>query len=348
MMKRMKRALAFLSACAFAFALTGCAAIGGKIEDTLGTAVEGVIGGEDDGAEDNSAAADNDAKVEKHNAYIDLYNALIGDVNNVVEDYAGEFGFDDAVYIDEGFDGFSMYSNSLARDLATAMEYVDKSPSEPSADAALRALEPVLLSYATALTDAKTYYADKNYVDDDFEKAQQYHEVIVDGYDPLWEKIDAFLIAVNEMLEGQDEEQLAIYEEANWMIHYYALLALVQAQEIDSYLGATGIYAENLLDVNIEELRPLYDAFVESYTEYNTLVGGDASAGKDEDIMTLSTYNSVMSDLKASLSELVSRVQSGSAFDESDVDYAYMTDGTPENITELVDDLLSAWNTWIV
>jgi hypothetical protein len=132
------------------------------------------------------------------------------------------------------------------------------------------------------------------------------------------------------------------------MIHYYALLTLVQAQEIKAYLSVNDIWLVNILDISLDELRPLYDAFVASYTEYNSLVGGDSNAGKDEGIMTLSTYNSALSELKSSLSELVSRVQSGKAFDESDASFAYMKDGAPENIAELVDDLFSAYNTWIV
>jgi hypothetical protein len=334
----------------FAFALTGCAALGEKLEETLGTAAKDVIGGgagEDVSGEDG-AEADWDAEVDKHNAYIDLFNALLDDVDNVVADYVEEFGAEDEIYIEDGFDGFSMYSNSLEKKLADAMEYADKQPAEPSADAALIALEPILASYAAALTAAKVYYGDKNYVDDNFEKAQQYHDVIIGGYDPLWEKIDVFLTAVSEMLEGQDEEQLAIYEESDQMIHYYALLTLIQAQEIDAYLSANDIWVMNILDVSLDELRPLYDAFVASYTEYNSLVGGDSDAGEAEGIMTLSSYNSALSELKSSLSELVSRVQSGKAFDESDVNLAQMKDGAPENIAELVDDLFSAYNTWIV
>jgi hypothetical protein len=347
----MKRLIAFISACLFAFALTGCAALGEKLEETLGTAAKDVIGsgsGDVGDAGGDGAADDWDAEVDKHNAYIDLFNALMSDVDNVVADYVEEFGAEDEVYIEDGFSGFSMYSNSLEKRLADAMEYADKKPAEPSADAALLALEPVLASYAAALTGAKLYYGDKNYVDDNFEKAQQYHDAIIDGYDPLREKIDAFLTAVSEMLEGQDEEQLAIYKESDQMIHYYALLALIQAQEIDAYLSMNDIFAENILDVSLDELRPLYDAFVASYTEYNSLVSGNSDAGKDEGIMTLSTYNSALSDLKSSLSELVSRVQSGKAFDESDANFAYMKDGAPENIAEHVDDLFSAYNTWIV
>ncbi|MDR1217139.1 MAG: YiiG family protein, partial [Oscillospiraceae bacterium] len=259
-----------------------------------------------------------EAKVEKHNAYIDLYNIIINDIDKVVFDYSDEFGADDAVYIEDGFSGFSMYSNNIISELDAALPYADKEPEEADADAALKALDPVLRVYAQTLTDARIYYDDKNYVDDSFTKAQEYHDIIIGQYEAVWAESMAFLDAVSVMLEGQDEEELAWYLENDQMVRYYCLLTLMTAKEINSYLYGHDITYANILDVDLDEFRPLYDEFAEAYNGYKEITDANPDAGDDEGIFAVPNYTSRLSELKSSLSELIDRLQNGRAFgDES-------------------------------
>ncbi|MDR1542446.1 MAG: YiiG family protein [Clostridiales bacterium] len=289
-----------------------------------------------------------EAEVNKHNAYIDLYNTLINDIDLVVFDYVEALGEDGEVYIEEGFDGISLYSNNIQKNLLSAMPYIDKEPAEPDADAALKDMEPILSKYAKALDEAKKYYAEKSYVDDNFEKAQQYHDVIIGDYVAVWEKIGVFLAAIDVMLEGQDEEQLASYQENGEMVHYWSLKSLIAAQEMDSYLYAQGISAENIQDISLDEFRPLYDAFVEAYKGYSDLVGDDDDAGDDEGIITLSRYSDLLSSIKSDSAELVNMLQTGGEFSETDIKIASVVSGTPEKLSKSVNDLLNAYNSWIV
>jgi hypothetical protein len=337
----MKRIVSLLLACVFVLAIAGCSAVKDKISDAIG-------GGSGTSSGSSSSSTSKDAEVEKHNAYIDLYNTLIDDVDEVVYDYVDEFGSEDEVYIEDGFSGFSLYSNSLASALDKALPYADKAPSEPDADSTLKALAPDLKLYADTLTAAKKYYGDKNYVDDNFAKSQEYHTIIIGNYSALWDKIDAFMDAVDVMLEGQDEEQLAQYQANGEMIHFYALTALIAAEEFNSYLKSHDITAENVLDADINELRPIYDRLAAAYSEYDKLVGDDSNAGKDEGIMTLSMFTKYLKDVKSGTAELIDRLQNGKVFDASELLLAHLNSGTPEYIDEKVGELLSAYNTWVV
>jgi hypothetical protein len=287
------------------------------------------------------------AEVEKHNAYIGLYNALISDIDKVALDYVECFGDGEDVYIEEGFSGYTMYSSVLADRLEAAMTYADAKPPAPDADAALRELEPVLARYAAAMADAKKYYEDKNYVDDGYEKAQGYHDVIIGEYELVWEKAAPFLAAVDGLLAGQDDEQLAMYEEAGQMIHYYALASVIAAQAVDSFLGERGIDAAGILEIDADEFRPVYEAFVDAYNGYDALVKEDSGAGEDEGIITLMMFNKELYGLKSSVSELMDRVQTGREFGGTEINIARLTDGTPENIGEITGRLLGAYNSSI-
>ncbi|MDR2606281.1 MAG: YiiG family protein, partial [Oscillospiraceae bacterium] len=216
----MKKTLIALVSFVLLLSLTACGSIQRQIEDTLSDAAETLNAAD-------SGTSDSDREIEKHNAYIDLYNNLISSIDEVVIDYTEEFGYEDQVFIEDGFNGFTMYSSSAIRFLDDALPYADKAPAEPDADAALKAMEPALRTYAQALADAKTYYEEKGYVDDDYAKAQEYHDVIIGQYDALWEKMEVFLTAVDVMLEGQDEAELAEYKESGQMLRYWTLKTLV-------------------------------------------------------------------------------------------------------------------------
>jgi hypothetical protein len=304
----------------------------------------------EDAADDAGGESEADleaAEVYKHNAYIELYNDIQSDVERVAFDYIEAFGADGTVRIDDDFDGYTLYATDIADSLAEAMKYVDKEPLDPASDDALRALEPVLSRYATALTEAKTYYEDKNYVDDDLGRAQAFHDIIVGEYTLVWEKADAFLRALDKLLEGQSEEQLAEYQESGQMIHYYSLLSLVSAQDINMYLTDRDIGAGNINAINMVEFRPLYNAFADAYVEY-TALAEDEDAVDAEGFFSLTSYSDTLSDLKASLSELVDMVQNGRRFNDIETQVASITVGTPEHIRESTQKLLDAYNNWIV
>jgi hypothetical protein len=330
-----KKLLLFVCVLTLVFALPACSWMGQSLDDMADSA-----GGEPE--VDPEAA-----EVYKHNAYIELYNDIQSDIERVVFDYIEAFGSDDTVHIDDDFDGYSLYATNIADSLAEAMEYVDKEPLDTASDDALRALEPVLSRYAAALTEAKKYYGDKNYVDDDLGRAQAFHDVIVGEYTLVWEKADAFLWALDALLEGQSEEQLAAYRENGQMIHYYSLLSLISAQDINLYLTDCGIGAENIHDINMVEFRPLYNAFTDAYVEY-TALAENKDAIDAEGFFSLFSYSSELADLKASLSELIDMVQNGRRFSDIDVQVAHITEGTPEHIRESTQKLLDAYNSGIV
>ncbi len=281
-------------------------------------------------------------EVNKHNAYINLYNELLDRFMRTLDDYQGEFGWDEQVVIEDDFDGFNLYSTTACDLLEQAMAFADKDPKDAQADAALKALDPLLSEYCQALTGAKKYYEDKNYVDDNYAKAQEYHDVIVGKYDALQEKLEAFLEAVDKMLKGQEEKELARYKEAGEMIHYHGLLCLIKARTMDVYLSDHQIDNSNVLNIDLDEFRPIYDEFVKAYSDYNGLVKGDANAGEEEGIMTLNSFNSTLSELKSSAAELINHLQNGETFSDA------TEDGTPENIESLTGTLLSDYNSWFV
>jgi hypothetical protein len=320
--------------------LSACGDIQKLIEDKLNEAVGEVA----DKVNDAGTSA-RDREIEKHNAYIDLYNCLISDIDEVVYDYGDEFGYEEEIIIPDNFSGFTMYSNRIIYNLDAALPYADKEPSEPKADAALKDMESSLREYAKILTDAKTYYEEKGYVDDNYAKAPEFHTIIIGHYGEIWDNVDVFLNAVDTMLEGQDEIELAEYKESGQMVRYWCLKTLVDAQAMTAYLNENVIWDNNAFDTNYDEFRALYDAFVASYNEYNSIVGEGDDAGEAEGIVNTSSYTDQLKEVKSCAAGYVEHLQNGEEYSDSEL---IIANDTPEGLRSEVSRLLSDYNNWIV
>jgi len=289
----------------------------------------------------------NGNEYDKYNAYIGILNETSG-FWKVVDEYFEEFGTSSEIQFEEGFDGISLYSTSMKSKLEAAMKYLDEEPKYEEADAALRAMNESLSAYCDKLAEAKAYYGNKEFVDDNFVKAQILHTYIYDNADYMLEFLNAYIEGVNIMTEGQDEIQLENYKKNGSMVHYQALLALVKAQKMENYLYEKELTVENFLSINMDEFRPLYDEFTVAFNEYNDLVKGKTDAGKDEGIMTLSSYTSKLEDVKSASADLILQVQKGEEFADHEKRNPSMYGGTPEKLKESISSLLSSYNTWIV
>ena len=346
--------------CILIFTLAGCSQLSNKINRLSGgTGVSASLADSPTPAIASPAASDDGYDsltdpdtIAKQNAYIDLYNELVDNFQSVVSDYAYEFGIEQQIQIPDDFSGYTMLSTSASDFLQTAMGYADEAPARPDADAALKALAPDLTAYCQALSNAKTYYGDKNYVDDQYAQAQSFHDVIIGDYDTVESEIEAFVSAVDTMLEGQDEQQLAYYQQNDMMVHYYALDSLVTAEELAGYFYENDITAANISDINLTDFKPLYDNFVTAYTGFTSLVNSsnEGTIGESEGIYTLAFFSDDLSSLKASISELMDMLNNGTTFDDMDASssFASMTTGTPENISSCISSLLRDYNSDIV
>ena len=285
------------------------------------------------------------AEVNKVNAYIWLNNELMGSFDEDLTAYYTKFGWNEKIDISEGFDGLSLLGNNAAKLFGDALLLAGDTPEMPGADRALMEMDPLLSEYCAVLGSAKKYYDNKDYVDDGFAKAQEYHTIIVsDG--EIRDKINVFLNEVTLMLEGKDQETLEFYKNSDMPVHYCALKTLMAAEDMLYYLENNEITGENLLEINIDEFRLLYDDFTKKYNEYDKLVGGDAGAGKPEGIYSLAHYSGNAAKVKRTASELIVRVQSEKGFIEDEI--RYCAEGTPENLRKLVRLLLEDYNSKIV
>ncbi|MDR1464528.1 MAG: YiiG family protein [Oscillospiraceae bacterium] len=316
--------------------LSGCA----SVKDALSKLSGGGSG---------SSAGGSNTEVQKYNAYIDLSNDL-SELYKSLDDYEEKFGWDAEPQYGSSFSGFSMYSvTSLRNHLQTAAGLAGKNPANV-ADAAMKAMAEPLGDYVDQMVAAKEYYDAKSFVDDNFVKGKAVHAYLVEHYDEVDELVTVFWEKIDEMTAETDKKELERYQKDGQTVHYNCLNVLIAAQNVSAYVSDASV-ADFLDNLTEADYKVVYDQYVAAYDQYMTDVGDDSNAGKEENIMTLSTFTSDVKDFKASAAELLLYLREKKSFGstyENNPTLAKMTDGTPENIRKLCSDMVSNYNTWVI
>lgn len=282
----------------------------------------------------------------KYNAYIDVNNMMLDRLEFVIGSY-----FDDVDFQEE----FTLYDedywcNSLGdyyiEMIDEAYALVDKKPEYPELDKAYKDLYPVMRELMEDLDAVHEYTDLKGYVDDDYAKGEELHAAI-------WKNVNLYLILsetfydeMTEVADKQRELDLATYKETGYMAHYYSMKVLVTAQEIQSAIYDQGVTDENIIELDIEALRPLYDQFVEEVEECLKYFNDDEQLRKEGYYGISSLYTSALKDTKVSLTEMFKRVEEQKPLTDMDwtIHESIPRTGTIGEFESELSDLIDEYN----
>ncbi len=351
----MKKAVLWLTVAVLSFGISGCDSaipipglgIGKEAEEetTKEETTEEETTEEETTEEETEAGAAADDYT-KYNAYIDVNNMMLDRLDFVIGSY-----FDDVDFQEE----FTPYEedywcNSLGdyyiETIDEAYALVDQKPEYPELDKAYKELYPVMRELMEDLDAVHEYTDLKSYLDDDYAKGEELHAAIWKNVNLYFILSDTFYEEMNEVADEQREIDLAAYKEEGLMAHYYSMKVLVTAQEIQSAIYDQGVTDENIIELDIEALRPLYNQFVEEVEECLKYFNDDDQLAKEGYYGISSIYTSALKDTKVSLSELFKRVEEQRPL--SEVDWmsheAIPRTGTIREFESELSDLIDEYN----
>lgn len=347
----MKKILLWAALAVTTLGLTGCGVGKGlsKVISEAGSEEENTQEAEETQEGDRTVekAESEEVNYDKYNAYIEVNNMMLDRLDLVIGSYFEDVEFqEEFVLIEEEY-----WCNSLGDYyldiLDAAYEYTEQKPEYPGLDAAYRELYPVAYELIQVLDEVHEYTDMKSYLDDDYAKGKELHAVI-------WEKInlyfalgETFMNELDAVANEQTALDLATYQEAGYMAHYYAMKTLLTAQEIQAAIYAQGVTDENLIELDIEALQPLYDQFVAEIEECLKYFNDEeqmAAEGWYYD--TSDFYTSALKDTKVALSELFQRVKEQEPLTEMDwmVHDSIPRSGTISNFESELSGLIEEYN----
>lgn len=282
----------------------------------------------------------------KYNAYIDVNNMMLDRLDFVIGSY-----FDDVDFQEE----FTPYEedywcNSLGdyyiEKIDEAYALVDEKPEYPGLDKAYKDLYPVMRELMEDLDAVHEYTDLKSYLDDDYAKGKELHASIWKNVNLYFFLSDTFYEEMNEVADEQRAIDLVAYKEAGYMAHYYSMKVLITAQEIQSAIYDQGVTDENIIELDIEALRPLYNQFVEEVETCLNYFNDKDQLAKEEYYGITSIYTGALKDTKVSLTELFKRVEEQRPL--SDIDWmtheSIPRTGTIREFESELSDLIDEYN----
>lgn len=261
-----------------------------------------------------------------YNTYIEVNNFMLGRVNDSLDRYFNYVDIEQEEFtlLDEDDDYFDCYSlsDSKIEEVEYAYEMASSKGDKSALDEAFLDVYPSLSTVISTLNDIETYTEMKSYLDDDYQKAKEYHATLMEALWDYLDKGDVFMSELDIVASEQQEKDLADMKAEGYEVLYTMNKVLILAGDIESELSDQDVWDENILDMDLEKIQPLYDEFVANvdallaYSEDEEKV---AAEGIPVNSAWWSSFIRDMKDTKVSLTEVLQKVKDGEELSYSDL-----------------------------
>jgi len=287
--------------------------------------------------------AGEDFELELFNTYVDINNIMVGDLDNVLSGYFDYVGYQEEFVLEEEDYWCLSVISTFYEYMEQARELAEQKTEKSELDQAYLNLYPVMKELAETLDEVEQYTDMLSYVDDDYEKGRELHAVI-------WKDLQEYEILGNEFInqlavtaEARREDSLQRMIEGGYEATYAFNMLILTAQDIQDAIYEQGVSDENLMELDLEALQPLYDRYVEA-VETALECMEDEDAMYEEGYPVNSAYYSLFDDAikesKVALTELFRRVKEQTPLEDYEIEfelegslsYFYGT------ISEIIDD----------
>lgn len=263
---------------------------------------------------------------ELYNAYIEVNNFMVGRLDSSLERYFSYVDIEQEEFtlLDADDDYFSCYSLSEyeIEEADNAYALADAKSEKSALDEAYLKLYPSLISVITTLNEIEGYTDMKSYLDDDYQKAKEYHAALTGVLGEYLDAGDAFMDELDTVARERQEKAYAQMKEEGYEVLYAMNRVLDLARDIEDELYEQGVWDENILDMDLEKIQPLYDEFVtnaEALLSYSEDEEKLQAEGIPTNSIGWSSFLRDLKDTKVSLTEVIQKVKNGEALSQSDM-----------------------------
>lgn len=266
---------------------------------------------------------------ELYNAYIEVNNFMLGRVSDSLERYFNYVDIEQEEFalLDPDYDYYDCYSLSEydIEQVESAYEMVNSKSDKTSLDEAFLKMYPSLKMVISTLNDIEVYTEMKSFLDDDYQKAKEYHANLLSALADYMDDGDAFMAELDIVANERQEKAYERMKEEGLEVFYAMNRVLDLANDIETELYNQGVWDENILDMDLEKIQPLYDEFVENV---DALLAYDNDEEKlaAEGISKYGWWNSFIRDLKDtkfSLTEVLQKVKDGEELSQFDINASF-------------------------
>ena len=274
----------------------------------------------------------------KYNIYVEMNNKIVEVLENIysyyeVVEYADEFAFVPDTPYSYKYD-ISPFDSSLVDDavLVAGMEPAF----ETLDDLTTQIAEPM-----RALMDTfDEIYSCYDFADNQYAKAKEFHAVIqanVDTFEDLaYTYMDAVSVLAVERTQAEEQQML---DEGRTII-YNASHAITVTRELLEECYNQGVYDDNIQDLDLTPIRPLYEELVATVDAYKAAVE-DKNQLMAESLSSSPMYS--LDSLVQAVDWMIQQVESGSPISDPGRDYLGGIIHIEVVLSDCIDDYNSAF-----
>lgn len=299
---------------------------------------------------DVATGVDAQKEQELYNSYIDINNFMVGRLGDSLVRYFKYVAEQEEFSpLETDYDCYSIMS-SLFDQLENAYSLASEKTEKDELDNAFLAMYPSIKQIMTTLNEIYDYTDMKSYLDDDYAKGKEYHATLWAALGEYAATGDTFM---NELDEVAAEHNAAFLEEikAQGMDVLYAVnMVLNSAQAIQQELYLQEITDENLLEMDLEAVQPLYEEFVkyvEEVLEYSKDEAKLSEEGLSFNTGSWSMFLSSMKSTKTSMTELIQHVKDQEPLSYSDTLITIAGHTSIASYEQGVSDMIGYYNSLI-
>ena len=291
-------------------------------------------------------------ELELYNLYVDVYNYMNGRFYDSLDRYFTYVAFEEEFSLLEDYYTCYSLSDTQRKKIEDAYTMASSKNEKNALDESFLEMYPSLTTIFDTLDSIYNYADLKSYMDDDYAKAKEYHAALWSALAEYGTTASIFMTELDIVAQERMVESLQVMKDEGYVVLYDINMMLNCAGAIQTELYNQGITDENLIEMDLEAIQPLYDEFV-GYVEEILSYENDSEQLRFEGIPENSAYwhTFLMSlkDTKVSLTGIIQRVKDQkpvSSFDLNTI-HAFAGDDTIASFYTGVSEMISDYNVMI-
>ena len=285
---------------------------------------------------------------ELYNLYVDIYNYMNGRLYDSIERYFKYVAFEEEFsLIDDNYTCYSLSDTQLEK-VEDAYAIASSKNEKTALDEAFLAMYPSLTTIFDTLDSIYEYSDLKSYMDDDYAKAKEYHAVLWAAFAEYGVTCTTFMEELDIVAQERLVESLKVMQEEGYEVLYNINMMFNCANTIQAELYYQEITDENLIEMDLETIQPLYDEFVgyvETILSYKDNSEQLRFEGIPENSAYWHTFLSSLKDTKVSLTGIIQRVKDQKPVSSYEINmHAFAGDDTIASFNAGVSDMISDYN----
>ena len=216
-------------------------------------------------------------------------------------------------------------------------------------DKAAKDMLPYIEELKTLAEAMESYYEGKDFVSDNYAKAQEMHTKFLAAVKKYSETTSAFKKAMEKKDRENQVQAIEEFKKNGEMVRYNLALQMKVNEDFLAEIDNQKLDISNFTNGNVEKFKELRDKISKQYEETEKILANGEELKKEgyTNSVAIESFKRKMTEFKGSTASLINRMETkkkGESGEISNSFYAEVSEGTPENVYRVFNEVVREYN----